>query len=296
MKRLGRVAARFRGEPDERFDDRSVADFARLYMGERDGARFSRWFESQWLQPAAETSRAAWRQLVGAADAWQVGLREPTGASVSLQTRWPVSRIDRKGGGFLVVATSGASQQADALILATTADVSAGLIAGIADSAEVRLLDAVPYLPVLGFRTRLKSAAAVRGGTLLAEGVPALCRVAIDVGSGELLAVASPELAARQFDAPDAITRSLFEAALRAALPDGVCDFDEPELLRFPRGMPAFEVGHLRRMQTLQKIATAERSAGRALAYAGDFLCTPTLAGAMRSGVAAAQALLNRRG
>ncbi|NNL86123.1 MAG: FAD-dependent oxidoreductase [Myxococcales bacterium] len=296
MKRLGRVAARFRAEPDERFDDRSVADFARLYLGERDGARFSRWFESQWLQPAAETSRACWRELLAAAQAPPRGLREPTGAEVSLQAGWPVSRIDRKEDGFCVAAVSGASRQADALILATTADVSAALIAKIADAAETRLLDAVRYVPVLGFRARLKRAPALHDDRVAAEGVRALCRVAIDAGSKELLAIASPEVAARQIDAPDAITGSVFEAALRAALPDGVCDFDEPELLRFPRGMPAFEVGHLRRMQILQKIATAERAAGRRLAYAGDFLHAPTRAGAVRSGVAAADALLDRRG
>ena len=174
----------------------------------------------------------------------------------------PATSIERDGGGF-VVGTGSGSLAADAVVLATPAFVAADLVRGV-DAAAAEALVRIPYastglallvyaegtadaLPVATGFVVPRGRAPMTAATFLSRkwpedrfGTRAVLRCFIGaVGFEDVLD-------AEDDDIVDAVCRHL---AAVLALPDRPA---ASAVVRWPRSMPQFEVGHLERVQAIE--------------------------------------------
>jgi oxygen-dependent protoporphyrinogen oxidase len=311
LRRFGSLLSADHAEHAVRLDDRSVADFVRLYFGAGSLER--------WAQPllaadlgleVAHTSRAALlRHHVGRAEIGLGRLRTSVAALGAELTRGAQSMSgDARGlrassAGYELSLASGARVEAEAVLLAVpphealrvagellTAPEADVLAASRAEACVVVSLACDGGLTPHSLWVRIPREA----------GIP-LAAAALEPGAeggfappGRTLVqlVATPRFSRAHLEASDdAIARSLAAAlervkasAARSAAPLGIA--------RFEWARPCFDVGRYRALAGFARVQADRRARGRRLYFAGDWLNAPTLEGAASSGLRAAEALL----
>jgi protoporphyrinogen/coproporphyrinogen III oxidase len=290
MRRFALVAHWLGGEldPDQpwwetRLDDRSVADFCQVYLGQRAHREvLEPLFASAFGLDTHETSRQLLFSLLDAA--CNPALDSLAGAGVLAETLAGKLRDlrlarqvtaldpDRRG----VRLRDGSSERGDAVVLAVSADEAARLLAPLAPAASAAFarLRAQPGLVLHAVTDKeLDSAGEWRlprgqGGEL----------ASLSVEGRALRLVARPDLAERHGHRPDAeLSHFLLEAAA-GLLPQLAGRVSAQRLHRFP-ALPGFGVGHYR--------ALAHAAAG----CAGDWCAGPHVEGELASGLRAARAV-----
>jgi oxygen-dependent protoporphyrinogen oxidase len=274
---------------DTRLDDRSASDFCQVYLGRRAGAELV----APLLAGAfGVDARDASRQLLFALldGAGNPALDALAGAGLladalvarlgDLRTKQRVAAVDADGRGVRLADAS--TLRADAVLLAVAAHEAARLLGSLGPRADAAfdalraesglVLAALTHKDV-AHRPRELWFPAREGGELAAISVrrPGLLRL-----------VARPDLARRHGQRPDAeLAHFLIESAERA-LPGLASELGETRLHRFPRGRPAFSVGHYRALAKLP------------VNCAGDWCVAPHVEGELASGFGAARAVAAR--
>ncbi len=304
VSRLGRLLRRFGDnlDPDApecaaAQDDRSVADFVRLYFGPS--------VLQSWVVPtltawdvydpenasrvvllrralragAAPVELASGWDPIFAALQEKLDVRTGAGASgieVDAAGRWKVSLED------------GATLEADAVVVATPAPRALSLLESVATPAERDFLGTVPYARslVLHGRGSGKALPAVRVCVADRDGAFSIVR---NASGGSALLAAGPWVEAN-WDAPDDVVA---KAWLARPAPPWRDPEDGVELERIDPGIPQFGVGQFRALARFRAVQCDRRSTGRALYFAGDYLAEASLEGALASGFRAAADLLS---
>lgn len=315
LLRLERVLGRFDAvlDPDApesgaRLDDRSLADFGRLYFGQS--------VAEHWMGPALfgaalcderETSRLLFllRQRTHAgALAYVLSEAPPAflerlagGAETRLGAE--VAGIEAAPGGLCVRlrrAEGGAEETlpARAVVVATPALEAARLCGPLLEEAERRFLRDALYAPAiwLGATTGPGLArAALRVRLPRSEGSPLAAvswRAARDGREGELGLLASDVWSAAHLDAPEDVIRKELLGAAEGLLPGLDASLRSAEVARHPRAFPRFPVGRFHALARFRTLQSELRRQGRRLYFAGDHLAGPFAESAARTGLRAA--------
>jgi len=321
VPRLSRQLDRFlplldRRAPERavRLDDRSVADFGRLYFGE---SVLERWIEPQLagftLLDARQTSRVTFLLQTGlGADGGGASLRGGLAALVErlagdLATHVNVEVTAVEGGpsnGLRLAAEgpSGAGElAADAVVLATPARSALRIADPLLLPAERDFLRDVSYVPAVSLSVALRSDVRLPARRVLfpaVEGLP-LAAVALSPLAGpsdEVGAIASvlptAAFAARELATPTPELEKEVLAIAERIAPGLLGATVFTQLTRWREAMPRFDVGAYRAIARFRRLQAELRAAGRRLYFAGDFLVSPSVEGALASGARAADQLL----
>jgi len=281
-----------------RLDDRSVADFARLYLGRAvDPEQLGPLFESAFGLDSSDTSRLLFMLLMDAA----AGLRVESVSGLSVLAEALASRLDDVrletpvasvgADGRSLTLVSGEKLETDAVVVALCTRRARGLVESFLPG-ERAFFDAGRRVERLHLAVALGSELTApltwlprkRGGTLSAI-------VAVD--SRLALLVARPRDLHETTESDERrAERLLSEAgAVWPSLARGV----EGTLVCRPGATPEFGVGHYRRMAALREAQAA--APDRALFFADPALVGPHCEGAVQSAERAAAdalALLDR--
>jgi protoporphyrinogen oxidase len=318
LRRLARLERRFAdliepASPERagRLDDRSVADFVRLYFG---ASVLERWAEpllaSDLLADAAETSRVCFlMQRAAQGEALPATLRGSPAAIVD--ALW--TPADRSSAEALGVAPDGRQLavslrdsadvlRADAAVLALAADATLALAGALLVPAERDLLAGARSAPAMVLTAALERSPTPKATRLRvppAEGGP-LATLAIEPGAAApappgaalVALVATPRWSRAQLQAEDGVIEKELLGALERWFPGAASAVRFSQLRRYPAALPCFEVGRYRALARLRAIQADLREHGRRLYFAGDHWVAPTLEGAISSGQRAAADLL----
>jgi oxygen-dependent protoporphyrinogen oxidase len=312
---LGRHAPLLDPEAPERAaprDDRSAADFVRLYFGSR---VLERWI-GPWLsdtalcEPEAASRVLALGLLAFRRHAWLGTLRGDLGdvaaaLAGSLRARCGVAvrAIEPRAAGFRVHHAGPAGQgesDADAVVLAVPPPDVLAVAADVLASAERDVLRARRAAPALGLTLGLESPLAAHATRIRVprrEGLPFATLVlepgvpGARVPEGRGLAVLLGAADARALDAADERVASRWIAALDGLLPGAAARVAWTRVHRWVSAFPRFDVGDHRALARLRRVEADARARGRRLYLAGDHLIGPTLEAAVVSGERAAAAL-----
>jgi len=319
LLRLPRLVARYgswidpnRPELAARIDDRSLADFARLYFGAR---VLDHWMEplvmSGSLADAREVSRALFLHRYREAASARLGLlRGPSHEFLDRAARSLSSSFGALATGVECLGDGGVrldyledrqarSADVDAVVLAVPAPVAAELAGANLSFAERAALGRIRYAPELAVAVALRRpfyshprqihfprrAGWPLESVLLEPGVEG---GRVPQGRGLALLRATGEWSAAYFAAPDeAVSKELIDA-LGAAFPriHGAALF--VEVLREERAAPRFDVGTYRTIAALARIQADCRGRGRRIYFAGDYRMGLGWDAALRSGQRAA--------
>jgi oxygen-dependent protoporphyrinogen oxidase len=319
LVRLPRLLARYaasidpeRPERAVRLDDRSVADFCRLYFGE---SVLERWMEpftaSISLGAATDASRVLFlhhyrahaHQRPGLTRAGIDEVADRAAAELSVQLGVEALELLPCGGAGVRIATGrGAPLDADAVVLATSAAEARAVAAPLLTWAEREGLSAVRYTPALVVAAALCRPPAARSRHVLVPAVersplaslllePGVAGGRAPAGRGLALLRARASFSEANFEAPsDAVEKELLEAFQRLC-PDLARSVEFTRVLRVERAYPRFDVGRYREIDRFQRVQLDRRSAGRRLYFAGDYLVHPSFEGAIVSAQRAAEAV-----
>jgi protoporphyrinogen oxidase len=294
-----------------RLDDRSASDFVRLYVGARGQARWAEpTLAADLLQDAAQTSRALF-MLHARERRWApVGLLRgapgPILASLAggldLRCEQRVGAVSPAGTALRVDA-AGAAFEADACVLAVPPHVALGCAAPLLSTAERALLARRSTGPSFTLSIALSRSLRERvlwvrlpgdaglpiAGVLLE---PSGERAPAPEGCELATVVARPDFALAQRDAPDDALEKALREALARVLPGADAALRFTRLWRQPEATPRFPVGVHRDVASFRAVQRDLRERGRRLYFAGAAWVTPTLEGAVASGLRAADELL----
>jgi len=320
LLRLPRLLARYgarldpaRPESAAPLDDRSLADFARLYFG---ASVLERWMApglcAQTLGCASESSRALFlRRLPQQAGARDGILRAPLADVAEVAAgRLPVLyrgevRSVASAPALRVVYTREGRERvldADAVVVATSAPEAARIAADLLTAAERELLAGIRYAPALALALALRRPLGPHAELVRfphAEGSP-LETVLLEPGAGggrapdgRGLAVlrATGAFGASTLDLPDETVEKELLDAFESVRPGMRSATLFGRVLRVREALPRFDVGHYRAIARLERLGSELRLAGRRLYLAGDYLVDPSFAGALASGQRAARAV-----
>ncbi len=318
LVRLPRLLAHYgpeieRGAEAERLDDRSLADFARLYFG---SSVLERWMgptvcaaslgdpremsRLQFLQHFREHGLARPGVLRGPLDE----LFERASAAAEIVRGCRVERVEPgSGGGFRALAADGRSFAGDALVLAVPAPVAAEVASGLLAAPERSFLEGVGYASSLCVAAALCRPLVPRArhvavstdsgspiGSLLVE--PGFRGGRVPAGSGLALLSAAGRFATDHAGAPsETLAKELLGEADRL-WPGLAASVEFTRVFRHRFGAPRFDVGAYRAIARFERVKADRLAGGRRLAFAGDYLVAPTPEGAVRAGERAASALL----
>jgi oxygen-dependent protoporphyrinogen oxidase len=323
LVRLPRLVRRYgsrldpaRPERAAPLDDRSTADFARLYFG---ASVLERWIRpelsAETLADAHDASRALFLRRLQARAGARPGLpRAPLadvaeGAASRLRIgyRCAVQGVAPAGGECLrVLYTQDGrerSLEAEAVVLATPAAEAARLAPGLLATAESEALRGLRYTPAVALAVALRRPLGAHAEL-----------VRFPRSEGSPLETALLEPGAGGGRAPDGRGLAVLRAtgawsAAASELPDetvekellGAFEWIRPGLgkaalfsrvLRVREALPRFDVGHYRRIARLDALAAELRADGRRLYTAGDYLVDPSWSGALASGRRVARAVV----
>ncbi|MDJ0851182.1 MAG: FAD-dependent oxidoreductase [Myxococcota bacterium] len=315
LRRYGERLDPERPEHGADLDDRSVADFGRLYFG---GSVLDRWLAPFVTAPTLadenEASRvqllSRWRAhfgvLQGLPRAPLRELCEAASAKLPLLAGAHVTAIEpRSDAGFDVVYTRDDRErmlEASAVVLAIPAPEASRLAAPHLTTGEREVLERVKYAPAVSL-----TVATVR--PLSAH--PQEIRVPHAEGSPLESALIEPGLpGGRVPDGYGAVTLRATAAFGREALrlPDDAVEKElldafehfEPRargraewsrVLRVPQALPRFDVGHYRDLARLARVEQSRLAEGGRLVLAGDYRMDPSWEGAFAAGRRAARTL-----
>lgn len=312
LRRYGDQLDPERPEAGERLDDRSLADFGRLYFGAGVAERWMGPFvTSASLGDPEQTSRVHFlrrhRAHFGARRGLlRASLRElatvaADRAPILFGAR--VHRIVDPGTGPLVVEyrrdERDRSVEVDAVVLAVRADQARTVAAPLLTAGERDVLAGVRYTPAVTLCVRTcrplswhaleVRAPRAEGGvaeTLLIE--PGMAGGRVSDGYGAATLHATGTFSAQALQAPeDAVRKALLEE-LESLHPGAGAAIDFARVLRAPVAKPRFDVGHYRALAKLRRIERERAAEGRQLAFAGDYRMDPSWNGAIASGLRAA--------
>ncbi|MCZ6782078.1 MAG: FAD-dependent oxidoreductase [Proteobacteria bacterium] len=325
--RLPRLMRRYRSQLDPeaperaaRWDDRSVAEFARLYFGT---SGLERWvapaITAATLDDERELSRVAFLlhrvavtadpdtgRVGGHAGVPRRGLHELACAAADrLRPRYEARATELRGGrGELQVDVEerkgGAPCSADAVVVATSASEAARIAEPLLTAAERDALTAARSLPGFVLSVALDGSSAfhprqVRVPRPEASAIetwleePGATGGRAPAGRGLVTAAAAAGFARAHEAAPDDVVIKALCGELERLEPRlgrGIL-FTHLERIVVPR----FEVGAYRRLDRFQRVQRDLRRSGRRLYFAGDHLIGPRPEDALVSGLRAAEAL-----
>jgi protoporphyrinogen oxidase len=319
LVRLPRLMARYGAalefEAPERaapLDDRSLADFCRLYFGSS--------VLDQWMGPRAAAgclgdpdamSRAQFLRDYAAHGLARPGLLrgslvelvERAAAALELRLGCPAEAIERTSDARLRVLTeSGESLAADAVILATPAAEALRLAGPLLSAAERDVLENVRYTPAISVIAALRRPLSAHPRQIL---VPRSARSPLEVallepgvpggrvpqGRGLASLRARGAFGAARFDAPVAALEKELLDAFDALWPGALRAVEFSHCFRVQRAAPRFDVGRYRDLARFRRALAQGRRAGRRLYFAGDYLIHPSPEGAVVSAQRAAAAV-----
>jgi oxygen-dependent protoporphyrinogen oxidase len=318
LHRLARLQRRFADllDPEAperavRLDDRSAADFVRLYFGP---SVLARWAEpilgSDQLADADQASRVAFLlasrargeappgTLRGSPGAVAEALVRPDADALGVEAR----ALDFEGAELALDTTAGL-RRADAVVLALPAREAARVAGPLLLPAEregFARLRTVPAIVLHAGAERSPARKATRVRVPRAEGLP-LAAVAVEPGGSDAPApagaalvslVATPAWSRAHLDADDSVVEKELLGALDRVLPGASSALRFRRIRRWASALPHFEVGCYRELARLRALQAEQRTLGRRIYFAGDAWLAPTLEGAVASGRRAAQELL----
>lgn len=287
-------------------DDRTAADFFAEAVGSDYAQNVLRaTLDSLALSPAAETTRVvALAQLVEAPTARLLCPRRGLGMvwdalARDLDVRYGVEAVvvEQAGGTVEIATAGGETLRADSAILAVPAPAAARLLpAGHPDRALAEAARWSPAVklhlalaePLPGARPRCPAGP---GEHPLAGVIPLESKRTEQVpdGRGGLVICAAPWLGSQLLAKPDGLVRERLLVEAERLLHRPIGGVLGSSVVRMSEGVPLFAVGWLRRL--------GERRSRRLpvpVDVAGDWLQSPSVEGAVRSGwAAAARALAN---
>ncbi len=321
LRRLPRLVTKFQSllDPEEplraaRLDDRSVADFVRLYFG---SSALDGWaaplLEGDLLCDPAETSRLAFvlhhlsrhEAPTGTLRGGFADLANALGGPAD-RTSAPVRSIEASGRSLQVAAELDGTQamlEADAVVVATPAEEVLGLADPLLSHAERQVFAQARSVPAIVLVAGLEGSFAGKASRyrfLPSEGRPV---AAMSVESGEAPEAAAPEgceravlvaradWSAEHLAAPDDVVTKTLLGSLGRVLPGADRKLRFTRLLRYERALPSFPVGRYRQLATLARVEADHLARGRRLVFAGDYRIAPTVEGAVASGAQAARRL-----
>ena len=314
---LGRYGARLDPERPENaapLDDRSLADFARLYFG----ASVLDW----WMGPelcadtlveADEASRALYLRRTRARARARPGLprapladvAEAAAARLRVLPRSEVRVVEEAACGLRVVANVDGRERifdAHAVVLATPAPEAARLAPAILTVAEREALAGVAYAPAVTLAVALRRPLGPHPELVRfphAEGSP-LETVLLEPGAGGSRAPDGRGLATLRATAawsasaaglPDDTVEKELALAFEGIRPGLRSAALFARVLRLERALPRFGVGQYRTIARLEGLWAELRASGRRVYLAGDYLVDPSWAGALASGQRVARAV-----
>lgn len=218
------------------------------------------------------------------------------GLDVRLGTR-ATGLHPRDDGGWRVELESASTIDADAVVCATTADVAAELCP---DATVAEVLRSVSYSRTAGVVVRVPASITTPTSTLLftrpaADVVAAVNPTgAVSPDGSTLVRIFLSDAGARRLhDCDDSAVAAEALAAVADAGADSAwaTEATPVHVHRWRQALPRFDVGSLRRPPAGDPAALDVGS----LVFAGDYIGGPFVEGALRSGRAAAQRLLDRR-
>ncbi len=319
LVRLPRLLARYgdalafgaAAEADQ-IDDRSLADFARLYFG--------RSVLDRWMAPAVcatslgdpeEMSRVQFLQHYRAHGLGRTGvlqgslgdLLDRAASALSVVTHCRVDRIEAgPAGSFRATASDGRSFTGDAVVIAVPAPIAARIADPLLVTPERGFLTGVRYAPALAVAAALCRALVPRArlaalpentsplGSVLVE--PGFRGGRIPTGGGLALLRATGSFAAAHPETPSETLEKELLAEIDRIWPGFGRSVDFTRVFRHRYGAPRFDVGAYRALARFESVQADRRAAGRRLEFAGDYRLHPSLEGMVRSGERAAADLL----
>jgi protoporphyrinogen oxidase len=312
---LSRYGDRLDSEAPERaadLDDRSLADFGRLYFGQ---SVLDRWMAplvtGVSLDDERETSRVLFLQRCRTHGRARMGLPRsafaelPEAAAAKLRMRYraEVARIEaRKGARLWLGLGDGGDLEVDAVIVATAAPDAARLADPLLSVAERDGFARIRYLPALALAAGLRrpfsshpqeirhphSEASPLETTLLEPGVHG---GRVPGGQGLAILHATGAWSEANFDAPDEAVAKELMAGFDRIRPGASHAVLFQRLFRVARALPRFGVGRYREIARFERVQADLRRGGRRLYFAGDYLMEPSWNGALSSGYRAARAV-----
>ncbi len=320
LVRLERLMRRYRSrlEPDApedaaSLDDRSIADFGRLYFGDTVVDRWMGPFATaDSLGDAACASRAHFLRRYASHGGARAGLPRaalselPRAAAARLRVRCGAraTRLEpRTGGGIRVFVETGGRErvmEADGVVVATTAPEAAALSSVLLDPAERDGFARVDYAPSLAVAVALRRSFSAHPrqvhfppgeGSPLETALfePGVTGGRVPDGHGLATLRATGAWSRAHLDADDeAVTGALLDAAAQVE-PGlrGAALFTR--VLRAERSQPRFDVGRYRDIARFARVQADQRGRGRRVYFAGDYLMDPSLSGALASARRAAR-------
>jgi protoporphyrinogen oxidase len=319
LLRLPRLVARYgnrldpeRPECAASLDDRSLADFGRLYFGAR--------VTENWMGPLVSRSslanpcdasrvlflhqyRSGSGEHLGLLRSSSQELLDRAASAVPTALGSCVTHVERRSGGGVRFHFRGSQKEcaaeADAIVLAVPAPEAVELAGAECSFTERDALEKVRYTPELSLAIALRRPFHAHPQQIQfphREGWPlesVLLEPGVEggrapKGRGLALLRATGSWSAAYFEAPDeTISKELIDA-LGATFPriHGAGLF--AEVLREKRAIPRFDVGRYRAIADFTRIQADSRRRGRRIYFAGDFLMGPGWNAALRSGYRAA--------
>jgi len=314
LHRLARLERRFADllDPEAperaiRLDDRSAADFARLYFG---ASVFARWVEpilgSDLLSDATESSRVSF--LLARRARGEAPLATLRGSPAEVADALWQRDSDRLGvevrglecaAGEVSLDSTAGRLRADAVVLALPAAETLRVAAAALAPAEREGLAAARSAPAIVLNAALEQAPARKATRVRVpsvEGSP-LATIAAEPGgagapapAGAALVslVARADWARAHLEAADAVIEKALLDAFEQVFPRAAAAIRFVEIRRYAHAVPHFGVGRYRQLARLAALQTEQRAAGRRLYFAGDHWLGPTLEAAAASGRRAA--------
>ncbi|MCP5058522.1 MAG: FAD-dependent oxidoreductase [bacterium] len=321
LRRLPRLLKKFETllDPSDplraaRLDDRSVADFVRLYFG---SSALEHWAAplmlGDTLADPNETSRLLFILHHLSRNEAPVGVlrgsfRELANRLTQESDRFAarVRSIEAAGRGFRVEFEHDGvehSMESDGVVLATPGETVVSLAGSLLVDAERRIFEASRSLPALVLVAGLEGSFAGKASRyrFRQDEQRPVVSMAVEPGGGRSSAapegceravlMASAEWSAAHFDAPDDVVTKTLAGSLGRLLPGAPAAMHFSRVLRHERAFPRFDVGRYRELARLRDVSADRLAQGRRLVFAGDYQIAPTAEGAVVSGGRAADEL-----
>lgn len=307
-RRFAALLSRDAPEGAERFDDRSAAAMARLYLPRAALAReVAPLVAGLGLGDADEVSRVPSlllrRSLAGSLRVLRGGVA-PLAAAASractVRLATEVVAVDAAAGALRVHVAGSAPLDADAVVVATPAAAARRLADPLLTTPERDLLGRARTAPAVVLHAALERAPAPRPTRVLVPVEAELPVAWLDLApagthapqsGGVASLVASPAWSRTRLDAPDDALMKDLSSLLARLVPGCARELRVVRASRHPEAFPLFPVGRYRELARLRRVQLDRRALGRRLYFAGDHLAEPTLEGAVRSGLRAASDL-----